>query len=65
MGSPPNFNGKVLPCCSYQGDGDMKNIYDGDEEEDGLAFFIGLRNAVLMSLAIFGAIGLLAWFLTN
>jgi hypothetical protein len=43
----------------------MKNIYDGDEEEDGLAFFIGLRNAVLMSLAIFGAIGLLAWFLTN
>ena len=43
----------------------MKNIYDGEEEEDGLAFFIGLRNAVLMSLTIFGVIGLFAWLLTS
>jgi len=42
----------------------MNNIYDGDDD-NGLAFFIGLRNAVLMSLGIFGTIGLIAWLLTG
>ena len=39
----------------------MTNIIHDDEEDDALAFFIGLRNALLISIAIFAMLGLIAW----
>jgi hypothetical protein len=39
----------------------MKNIYDADENDNDQSFLIGLRNALLMSLMIFGGVGLIAW----